>query len=85
MIRAVVIGSAVIAPFLFPVFLTTALAFIAGLFVPLVPLLVGVLVDFLYSVPGGGLPLGTIGGLLLFLLSFFVRGFLKTRIMWGNV
>lgn len=82
--RILLIGLAVLSPFLFPVPLTFVLSFFAGLFVPLIPLLSGALLEYLYGVPSEALPLGLLIGALLCALSFFVRGFIKTRIMWGD-
>jgi hypothetical protein len=72
MIRAVVIGSALLSPFLFPAP------------VPLVPLLSGAILEFLYGAPGVSLPVALIAGAFLSMLAMLVRGFIKTRIMWSD-
>jgi hypothetical protein len=84
MIRAVVIGSALLSPFLFPAPVTFVLSFFAGLFVPLVPLLSGAILEFLYGAPGVSLPVALIAGAFLSMLAMLVRGFIKTRIMWSD-
>lgn len=80
-LRWMVILAAFVAPFFFPFPFTLLLAFLASLFVPPVALGVGVLVDLLYY--SSGLPTGTVWGLGLFILGFFVRRFIKARIIGG--
>lgn len=82
MIRIVFSIVAFLSPFFFPFSLTLLLSFLAGLFLPVIPLIVGILVDLLYYVPDASLlPLGTLYGALLAVVSYVVRQFVKARII----
>lgn len=59
---------------------TVAGIFLSGLVFPSLAAAYGVLADILYY-PGFGLPYATLTGLVLALVSFLVRHFVKTRIM----
>ncbi|HEX8591174.1 MAG TPA: hypothetical protein VF696_00250 [Candidatus Paceibacterota bacterium] len=64
----------------FPWPMTLITAFVAGLVFPPLALVVGVLVDILYS-PGSSWWEGTTWGTGLMLASYLVRHVVKTRIM----
>lgn len=66
--------------FFFPWPMTLIASFAAGLVFPPLALVVGVLVDVLYS-PGTGWFIGIIWGLVLCALSYAVRYFVRTRVM----
>lgn len=82
MMRIPVMIGAFLSPLLFPFPLTVLLALVASLFFPPAGLLIGALVDALYYVPGS-LPLGLIWGAVLTFVAFFVRRFMKARIIGG--
>lgn len=82
MMRIVVPVAALFSVFWFPYSLTLFLSFVAGVFVPWFPLVLGILSDLLYYVPSVSfLPMGTVAGLILSVISLGMRSFLKTRIM----
>lgn len=84
MIRILLTVIALIAPFLFPYPFTLVLSFAGALAFPVVGLLVGALVDLLYYVPHPGIyPLATFTGVFIFVAAFFVRRFVKARIIGG--
>lgn len=63
----------------FPWPLTACLALAISLFEPWVPVAVGLFVDTLFYVPhGASIPLYTLSGALVTIVSFFVRSRLKT-------
>lgn len=66
--------------FFFPWTMTLIASFAAGLVFPPLALVVGVLVDVLYS-PGEGWLVGTLWGIGLMLAAYGVRYFVRTRIM----
>ncbi|HEY4489578.1 MAG TPA: hypothetical protein VJA87_03830 [Candidatus Paceibacterota bacterium] len=66
--------------FFFPWPMTLVASFAAGIVFPPLALIVGVLVDVLYS-PGEGLFVGTLWGAGLAALAYGVRYFVRTRIM----
>lgn len=59
---------------------TVAGMFLSGLVFPPLAAVFGILADILYY-PGAGLPYAALTGLVLALVSFLVRHFVKTRIM----
>jgi hypothetical protein len=67
--------------FFFPYPATLALSFLASLSFPLTALLVGVLSDALYFSAPHTLPLATLLGVLASAIAFFVRRFIKARII----
>lgn len=79
MIRIIVIACALIAPFFFPWPLTVVLALVASYFFPPLSFLVGALMEFLYGV--GGMPWAFILGVLGSIFMYFVRKFVRARIM----
>lgn len=64
----------------FPWKTSLVLVAIASLFVPLLALLAGVLIDALYA-PTGGIFIATLCGLIWCTIAYAVHEFLKTRIM----
>ncbi|MEA2701947.1 MAG: hypothetical protein QOE22_656 [Candidatus Parcubacteria bacterium] len=66
--------------FFFPWPMTLVASFAAGLVFPPLALVVGILVDVLYS-PGTGWFIGATSGVILCALSYGVRHIVKTRIM----
>mgnify|MGYP003421979206 CR=1 FL=1 len=86
MIRVVVVVAAIFSPFLFPYPATLLFSFAASLYFPLAGVLLGVLTDLLYYVPGASafsLPVGTISGALISGGALLVRRFVKARIIGG--
>lgn len=79
-VRISIVFLACISPFLFPSIVTALLAFGAALVFPPLALLIGMLMDLLYQ-PAGYWPLASSAGIVLCLIAFFVRSFVKTRIM----
>jgi len=81
-IRIAFIGAVFFSPFFFPYPFTLVLSFAASLFVPFVGILIGILTDVLYFVPHvDHIPLASLLGALVSVVAFFVRRFLKARIM----
>jgi hypothetical protein len=78
--KAGVVALAGAGVFLLPWPLTLVLIFFAGLVFPPVALLFGLLADALYY-PGTGMLWGSAAGLILAVVSWVVRHFVKTRIM----
>lgn len=73
---------AIASAFLFPYPATLILSFVAGLFVPVIPLIVGILVDLYYHVPGASpLPFATLIGASVSIAAVLVRRFVKARII----
>ncbi len=84
MMRYALAALALLSPFLFPYPATLAFSFAASVFLPPVGLLAGLLTDVLYYTPGAsGWPIAVIAGLFISIIGFFVRRFLKTRIIGG--
>lgn len=82
MIRIVLVVLSLFSPFFFPWPLTLLITLAAAFFVPCIALVVGVLIDVLYFVPGSALaPVASLLGLLGFVFMFFVHRFWKTRII----
>lgn len=82
--RALFILAALLSPFLFPYPFTLLLSFIASLFVPFVAIAVGLITDAVYFVPHiTRFPLATFMNVFIFIIAFFVRRFIKARIMGG--
>lgn len=82
MARAAVVIAALLSPLLFPYPLTLLLSFLAGLVLPPVPLVTGIIADALYFTPGAAaFPIASAAGLSLSVASFFMQRFLKARIM----
>jgi hypothetical protein len=82
MIRAALIVSVLSSVFIFPWPFTVLLALLSAPFVPLLPLLAGLLTDMLFYVSQAGtLPLFTLCGFAATMLAFFVRGRLTTGTM----
>lgn len=65
---------------LFPWMVTAVLALLAAVFVPLLPLALGMLADALY-LPPHAWPLATLAGLIATLAAFLVRRRLSASIM----
>lgn len=72
---------AAIALFIFPAVVGGVCVFVSALGFPLSGVVLGLLWDALYY-PGHGLPVGLIYGAIAGLVSFFVRRFIKARIMF---
>ena len=68
-----------ISAFFFPYPLTLALTLVAGFAFPPMALAAGIFIDLLYY--AGGIPLGTLAGATAALVAYFVRQFVRTRIM----
>ncbi|MDO8624015.1 MAG: hypothetical protein Q7R54_01540 [bacterium] len=82
MIRVVLVGAAFFSPFFFPIGMTALLALVGAVVSPLVPLLVGLLVDTLYYGPGTyAFPLYSLLGGLATLGAFGMHRFVETSIM----
>lgn len=82
MMRLVLIVLGFLSLFFFPWPFTLVLAFLAAFYVPPLGLLFGVLSDVLYFASGASFyPLGTLLGIVGFLLALVVHDFVKTRIM----
>ncbi len=82
MMRFLFVLLALASVFLFPYPATLILSFAAGLFVPAIPLVSGILVDLYYHAPGASLvPLATIYGALLSIAAVVVQRFIKARII----
>ncbi len=80
--RIVFTGLALVSAFVFPYLLTLLLSFMAGLFVPAAPLIVGVLIDLHYHAPGASaVPFATLIGAVLSIAAALVRRFIKARII----
>lgn len=81
-VRFVLIGSALLAPFLFPYPFTLLLSFIASVFVPWLALIIGLMQDALFMVPHEGrIPTATLLGAFASLFALIVRRFVKARII----
>lgn len=76
---AFVVGG-VLSLFWLPIFFSAIIAFSGAIFVPFLPVSLGVLADALYGVPRG-IPLYTLAGAIVSLGAFFVRAQLKTSII----
>ena len=81
MMRGVLTVLTFVSAVLFPWPLTALLAATSALYVPLLPLSIGIFSDTLYYTPAVGLPLFTLGGTALTLIAFFVRSRLNTGII----
>lgn len=82
MTRSAVVVFALISAFIFPWIFTAGIAFFAALWIPLLPLAVGILLDVLYYAPQAHwFPLGTVSGALVTLVAHFVRTRLKAGII----
>lgn len=82
MTRIVLIVFPVLSLFLFPRAITAGLAFAAALIAPPIALGIGIIADALYFVHGAAsLPIGTALGVIGMAGAFFVRRFIKTRIL----
>jgi hypothetical protein len=82
MTRIIVITIAALGVFFFPWPYAMFLAFIAALFIPVLGLVFGLLSDLLYfSHSASHVPWATIIGAFSSAVAFFVRRFIKTRIM----
>jgi hypothetical protein len=82
--RAALAAAALLAPFFFPWPLAALGAFALALMEPVAGLALGIILDALYFVPGAArLPVCTACGLAGTVLAFFVRRFVKTRIISG--
>ncbi len=79
MMRAVLIGLSVVSLFVFPWPLTLVLGFVTSLLVPPVAFVLGVAAELLYG--AHGVPYAVIVGAVLSVVAFFVRGFVKARII----
>ena len=70
--------------FFFPYPATVILALLASLYFPPIALFVGIFTDLLYYTPGASSwPIASLIGLLSSVIAFFVRRFMKARIMGG--
>ncbi len=84
MIRIVLSVAALLSPFLFPYPATLLLSIAASLLFPPIGLLAGLLTDLAYFVPAASvLPVATVTGLAISVISVFVRRFFKARIIGG--
>ena len=73
---------ALTSAFIFPWPVTALLALFSALWLPLLPVTVGILVDALYYAPHASLlPWGTVAGAFVTAASFFVRRRLAARII----
>jgi hypothetical protein len=82
MMRSVFPIAALFSLFWFPYAVTLVLSFFAGLFFPWVPLVLGIGADLLYYTSSvSSLPVASLTGAGIALLSLLVRYLLKTRIM----
>jgi hypothetical protein len=81
MIRPLLVVLTCISTVLFPWPLTALLALCASVVEPLIPLSAGLLTDALYLPQGVHLPVATLLGLLVTLLTYFVRSRLATSII----
>jgi hypothetical protein len=70
-----------ISLFFFPWPMTLIASFAAGLVFPPLALIVGILVDVLYSSGTSWHLIGTFSGLIVTALSYCVRYFVRTRVM----
>lgn len=83
-LRIIVVGSALVSPFLFPYPYSFALSVCASVFVPWLALAVGVLHDALFFVPdAGSLPVASMLGIAASCAALLVRRFVKARIITG--
>lgn len=83
-IRVLLAALAALSPFFFPYPATVLLSFAASLFFPYLALGIGILTDALYLAPNAAFfPVATGIGAVTSLLAFFVRRFIKARIMGG--
>jgi hypothetical protein len=80
MIRTALIVLSLVGTVAFPWAYSAGLVFLASLYLPYLGLVFGVLYDTLYYPLGAGFPVATLTGLLIALLAFFARRFLKTHI-----
>lgn len=80
MMRGALVVGSVLSLFWLPSLCTAALAFCGALFVPLLPVSVGLLADALYGAPHS-VPLYTLLGAVVSLGAFFVRAQLQTSII----
>ena len=67
MTRALAIAVALVSPFLFPIALTLPLVFVAGILVPPVGLVAGIMTDLLYKTSSVPFPYATFVGAAAFL------------------
>ncbi len=75
---------AVLSPLLFPSLFALAIVFGVSLYMPPIALLVGLITDAFYYVPGQVFfPTATVLGLLLAIFSYVVHSFIKARIIGG--
>lgn len=82
MTRGAVAVFVLISAFIFPWIYTAGIAFVTALWIPLLPLAAGILLDILYYAPHAHwFPLGTVLGALVTLVAHFVRTRLKAGII----
>ena len=82
MMRGVIAIFALVSAFVFPWAFTAGIALVAALWIPLLPLAVGLLLDILYYAPHAHwFPLGTVLGAVVTLLAHIVRTRLKAGII----
>ncbi len=80
--RVALVGAALLSPLLFPYPFALLLSFLAGLVLPPVPLITGLIADVLYFTPGvAAFPAATVAGLFMSVATFFIQRFLKARII----
>lgn len=82
-LAVIVIIAALVSPFWFPYPFTLVLSFAAGVVFPPLALFVGLLVDLVYFSTPSPFPWGLILGGVVTLVAFFVRRFIKARIIVG--
>jgi hypothetical protein len=80
MMRFVFPSAAFLSLFIFPPLVSFLFIALAGFLSPLSAVALGLFADILYY-PGSGLPVGLISGIILAAACFFVRAFVKARIM----
>jgi hypothetical protein len=82
-LAAVLIAAALVSPFWFPYPFTLVLSVAAGVVFPPIALFIGLVADLMYFSAPSVLPWGLILGGVATLISFFVRRFIKARIIVG--
>jgi hypothetical protein len=73
-------ATALLSPFFFPFSISLILSVMAGFYLPVLPIIIGLTVDLLFYA-GSSLPLGLVHGVIISLAILVVRYVVRTRIM----
>jgi hypothetical protein len=79
-IRYLLPGAAILSAFLFPWPFVLLLAVAAAIYVPPIALFIGILYDVLYYGTPYSFPVASVLGLVVSILAFFARRFIRARV-----